>query len=90
MLQRFVACMFQKRQLQVERVRIAEEQRANEEHLTTVEQKMTTAMQVSIQKIKFLQMKLLESKREHDSTSLELENAKLTIERLRDHLKNQK
>ena len=71
----------------MERVRIAEEQRANEDHLTTMEQKMTTAMQVSIQKIKFLQMKLLESKRAQDCTSVELANAKLTIERLRDQLK---
>ena len=76
--------MTQKRKLQIETARLAEEQRVNEERLNVTEQKMTTAVHISIQKIKFLQAKLLESKRECESVSLELQNAKLTIEHLRE------
>lgn len=47
---------------------------------------MTAAVQLSIQKIKFLQAKLQESKHERDKISLELANAKRTIEYLSDEL----
>ena len=76
--------MTQKRNLQIEKARFAEEQRVNEECLHVTEQKMTAAVHISIQKIKFLQAKLLESKRECEAVSLELQNAKLTIEHLRE------
>ena len=79
--------MFKKRKLQAEKARLAEEQRLNEEHLSITEQKMTAAVQISIQKIRFLQAKLLESKREQDAVSQELESAKLTIECLREEIK---
>ena len=82
--------MVQKRKLQVEKVRVAEEQRLNEEHLNVTEQKMTTAVHISIQKIKFLQAKLLESNRERDAALLELNNAKLSIESLHEELNQAK
>lgn len=69
---------------------MVEEQRLNEEHLNITEQKMTTAVHISIQKIKFLQAKLLESKREREAVSLALETANLTIERLREELSRTK
>ena len=82
--------MVKKRKLQVEKVRVAEEQRLNEEHLNVTEQKMTTAVHISIQKIKFLQAKLLESNRERDAALLELNNAKLSIESLHEELNQAK
>jgi FtsZ-binding cell division protein ZapB len=80
----FLSSTFQKRKLQVEKARIADEQRENEERLIVTEQKMTAAVQLSIQKIKFLQVKLFESKQECDKVSLELVDAKQTIECLRE------
>ena len=80
----------QKRKLQLEKARVVDEQRENKERLIVTEQKMNAAVQISIQKIKFLQAKLLESKQERDKVSLELVNAKQTIECLRDELNKTK
>ena len=80
----------QKRKLQLEKARVADEQRENEERFIVTEQKMNAAVQISIQKIKFLQAKLLESKQERDKVSLQLVNAKQTIECLRDELNKTK
>jgi hypothetical protein len=75
-----------KRKLQAEKERMIREQRMKEEHLNITEQKMTAAVHISIQKIKFLQAKLFDSKQERDAVALELESAKLTIQHLREKI----
>jgi hypothetical protein len=74
---------YQRRKLKIEKARFSEEKRSAEEHIVATEQKMSAAVHISIQKVKFLQLKLLESKQENEVVSLKLDEAKATIERLR-------
>jgi hypothetical protein len=72
--------------LQIERARYAKEKRETEERLAVTQQKMTTAVQVSIEKVKFLQSKLNEAKLENGILSKELNQVKLENIRLTDEL----